>query len=105
VRPYIYSGQNLAQSTNKTVTRTPWPSPATKAQSHHADVSIQKGPKDRFSRRFSALFYTRILSNGEECDRDWLAYSKELDKLFCFSCKVFAKGHRKGQWANDGFNN
>jgi hypothetical protein len=68
------------------------------------DVSIQKGPKDRFSRRFSALFYTRILSNGEECDRDWLVYSKELDKVFYFSCKVFAKGHRKGQLANDGFN-
>jgi hypothetical protein len=68
------------------------------------DLSIQKGPKDRFSRRFSARFYTRILSNGEECDRDWLVYSKELDRVYCFSCKVFAKGHRKGQLANDGFN-
>ncbi|XP_012700210.1 zinc finger MYM-type protein 1-like [Setaria italica] len=29
------------------------------------DLSITKGPKDRYSRRFSALFYTRILSNGE----------------------------------------
>ncbi|XP_066361267.1 uncharacterized protein [Miscanthus floridulus] len=29
------------------------------------DLSIQKGPKDRFSRRFSSLFYNRILSNGE----------------------------------------
>jgi hypothetical protein len=68
------------------------------------DLSIQKGPKDRFSRRFSARFYTRILSNGEECDRDWLVYSKELDRVYCFSCKVFAKGHRKGKLANDGFN-
>ncbi|PUZ75288.1 hypothetical protein GQ55_1G147200 [Panicum hallii var. hallii] len=68
------------------------------------DLSIQKGPKDRFSRRFSARFYTRILSNGEECDRDWLVYSKELDRVYCFSCKVFAKGHRKDQLANDGFN-
>ncbi|CAA0829052.1 hAT family dimerisation domain [Striga hermonthica] len=45
------------------------------------DLLIQKGPKDRFSRRFSALFYTRFLSNGEGCDRDWLVYSKELDRI------------------------
>jgi hypothetical protein len=36
------------------------------------DLSIQKGPKDKYSRRFSALFYKRILANGEHCDRDWL---------------------------------
>jgi hypothetical protein len=34
------------------------------------DLSIQKGHKDRFSRRFAALFYKRILSNEEKCDRD-----------------------------------
>lgn len=68
------------------------------------DLSIQKGPKDRYSRRFSAQFYTRILSNGEACDRDWLVYSKELDRVFCFGCKLFAKGHRKGQLANEGYN-
>jgi hypothetical protein len=68
------------------------------------DLSIQKGPKDRFSRRFSSLFYNRILSNGESCDRDWLVYSKELDRAFCFSCKLFTKGHRKGQLANKGYN-
>jgi hypothetical protein len=62
---------------------------------HKRDLSIQKGPKDKFSRKFSALFYTRILPNGEECDRNWLVYSKELDKVFCFSCKIFSKGHDK----------
>ncbi|KAJ1254500.1 hypothetical protein BS78_K048800 [Paspalum vaginatum] len=60
------------------------------------DLSVQKGPKNIYSRRFSALFYTRILSNGEEYDGDWLVYSKELDRVFCFSCKVFTKGNRKG---------
>jgi hypothetical protein len=65
---------------------------------------FQKGPKDRFSRRFSALHYTRILPNGEHCDRDWLVYSKELDRIFCFGCKLFTKGHRKGQLATDGYN-
>ena len=69
------------------------------------DLSIKKGPKDRYSRRFSALFYTRFLSNGEHCDRDWLVYSKELDRVFCFGCKLFTKGHRKGQLANKGYNN
>jgi hypothetical protein len=64
------------------------------------DLSIQKGPRDRYSRTFSALFYNRILSNGEHCARDWLVYSKELDKVFCFGCKLFTKGHRKGQLAN-----
>ena len=68
------------------------------------DLSIQKGPRDRYSRRFSALFYNRILSNGEHCDRDWLVYSKELDKVFCFGCKLFTKEHRKGQLANEGYN-
>ena len=68
------------------------------------DLSIQKGPKDRLSRRLSALFYTRILPNGEHCDRDWLVYSKELDKVFCFSCKLFRKGHPKGQLTSEGYN-
>ena len=68
------------------------------------DLSIKKGPKDRYSRRFFALFYTRFLSNGEHCDRYWLVYSKELDRVFCFGCKLFTKGHRKGQLANEGCN-
>ena len=68
------------------------------------DLPIEKGPKDKFSRRFSAISYTRILSNGKKCDREWLVYNKELDKVFCFCCKLLRKGHGKGQLANDGFN-
>ncbi|XP_031121002.1 uncharacterized protein LOC116024254 [Ipomoea triloba] len=30
------------------------------------DLSINKGPKDKFSRRFSSAFYTRYLPNGEK---------------------------------------
>ncbi|KAG2597940.1 hypothetical protein PVAP13_5KG311521 [Panicum virgatum] len=59
------------------------------------DLSIKKGPKDRYSRRWSARSYIRILPNGEKCNRDWLVYSKELDRVFCFSCKLFTNGHRK----------
>ena len=68
------------------------------------NLLFQKGPKDRYSRRFFARFYTRILSNEEHCDRDWLVYSQELDRVFCFGCKLFTKGYRKGQLANEGFN-
>src|ERR1044072_2491512 len=34
------------------------------------DLSIIKGPKDKSSRRFTANLYTRVLPNGEKCDRD-----------------------------------
>ena len=68
------------------------------------DPLFQKDPKDRYGRRFSARFYTRILPNREHCDRDWLVYSKKLDRVFCFGCKLFTKGYRKGQLANEGFN-
>lgn len=67
------------------------------------DTFIQKGPKDKFSRRFSAAYYTRILPNGETCDRDWLVYSKEIDKVFCFCCKIFKKDNLKGLLVNEGY--
>ncbi|XBJ04763.1 hypothetical protein VPH35_023654 [Triticum aestivum] len=67
------------------------------------DSSIQHGKKDKLSRRFSAVSYTRILSNWEKCDREWLVYSKDLDKVFCFCCKLLRKGLVRGQLANEGF--
>jgi len=70
------------------------------------DPTLVKGPKSYLlghSRRFTANLYTRALSNGEKCDRDWLVYSKELDRVFCFCCKLFRKGIGKGQLANEGF--
>ncbi|XP_050147476.1 uncharacterized protein LOC126622803 [Malus sylvestris] len=67
------------------------------------DLSIEKGPKDQFNRRFNAAFYTQYLSNGEKHDRDWLVYSNDVDKVFCFCCKLFKKGPLKGQLANDGY--
>lgn len=56
------------------------------------DLSIVKGPKNKVHRRFVSSCYTRELPNGETSDRKWLVYSKELDKVFCFCCKVFKKG-------------
>ncbi|PWA78175.1 zinc finger MYM-type protein 1 [Artemisia annua] len=38
------------------------------------DKFIEKGPKDKNSRRFSDAFYTRVLPNNENCDREWLGF-------------------------------
>ncbi|KAL6560427.1 hypothetical protein OROGR_003986 [Orobanche gracilis] len=67
------------------------------------DHTIDKGPLDKLSRRFSATMYTRTLPNKEMCDREWLVYSKELDRVFCFCCKIFRKGLTRGQLANEGY--
>jgi hypothetical protein len=48
------------------------------------DLSIQKGPKDRLSRRFSATLYTRVLSNGEKCDENGWFIPKSLVEYFVF---------------------
>jgi hypothetical protein len=66
--------------------------------SRKIDILLQKGPKresiehgryDKFSRRFSALSYTRILLNGEKCDREWLLFNQRLNlplaNSFCVS--------------------
>uniref|UniRef100_A0A7N0VHQ7 TTF-type domain-containing protein n=1 Tax=Kalanchoe fedtschenkoi TaxID=63787 RepID=A0A7N0VHQ7_KALFE len=67
------------------------------------DKFIQKGPKNKFGRRFVSDLYIRILDNGEFHDRDWLVYSKEIDKVFCFCCKIFKKGYVKGGLVNEGY--
>uniref|UniRef100_A0A7N0THM9 TTF-type domain-containing protein n=1 Tax=Kalanchoe fedtschenkoi TaxID=63787 RepID=A0A7N0THM9_KALFE len=67
------------------------------------DKSIQKGLKNKFGRRFVSDLYVRILDNGEVQDRDWLVNSKELDKVFCFCCKIFKKGYVKGGLVNEGY--
>ncbi|KAL4588119.1 hypothetical protein LXL04_000999 [Taraxacum kok-saghyz] len=59
------------------------------------DTSIEYGPYDTHGRRFAASLYTRILPNLEKCDREWLVYSIELDKLFCFCCKLLKRGMPK----------
>ncbi|XP_042407456.1 uncharacterized protein LOC121997220 [Zingiber officinale] len=67
------------------------------------DVLTGKGPKDRSNRRFSSDFYTRILPNGQKHHRDWLVYSKALDKAFYFCCKLFKRGPQPSQLANERY--
>ncbi|MFS7941976.1 putative transcription factor and/or regulators TTF-type(Zn) family [Helianthus anomalus] len=73
----------------------------TKGPKRDMDV---KGPVDKFGRHFSNTMYTRILSNRETCDREWLVYWKKLDKLYCFCCKVFRTRHPKGGLDDEGYN-
>ncbi|AQK39666.1 General transcription factor 2-related zinc finger protein [Zea mays] len=48
------------------------------------DLSVEHGPRDKLSRRFSTIFYNRVLPNGEKCDREWL---NELINLLAFVIK------------------
>lgn len=40
----------------------------------------------------------------ERCDWKWLDYSKYVDKIYCFCCKLFKSTNKKDSITNDGFN-
>ncbi|XP_020888446.1 zinc finger MYM-type protein 5-like [Arabidopsis lyrata subsp. lyrata] len=61
-------------------------------------------PKDSVKRHFSHLYYTREMDDGTKQDRRWLVYSKVLNKIFCFCCKLFNQSDNS-QLASTGFSN
>lgn len=61
-------------------------------------------PKDILDRHFSSSHYIHYCANLENQNNSCLVYSKELDKVFCFFCKMFCRSSKTNHLAQEGFN-
>ncbi|XP_021986160.1 zinc finger MYM-type protein 5-like [Helianthus annuus] len=77
------------------------------------DMLVEKGPikihdydfpQDEHSRSFNTSHYMRTLPNGKTLERKWLIYSIDLDRAFCFCCKLFNVNQCTSSLAKEGNN-
>lgn len=59
-------------------------------------------PVDENGRKFSISFYSRLLPNGEKINRNWLLYSKQKDRVFCYYCFMFPNRLSAFALSNEG---
>lgn len=49
---------------------------------------------------FPLYISVKKISNGEKIYRNWLIYSKSINSVFCFCCKIF--GNIRSAFSDDG---
>lgn len=59
-----------------------------------------KFPINEESRSFSDSYYYKLMSNGEKVNIPWIIYSKKMDAVFCFSCRLFPNSSNKTNFIN-----